>query len=227
MNKQQLGKKVKQLQSEFATSLQKLEDLDTTEVAFKEFGKQFADHQHEDFIKAFVTVMLQALRSKHSSNLLRENVIVLIGVFFSSYKSKSQPHLPLLLKQIVRHFEVDRQSLQQSCARSIKELYEHGLKGLSIAAKQSLLIEPLLDHLITAQGQSQSSCCLALYELLLFTMHHDRFEDFHSFADRILEVLPVRVLQPETKDRVRGNRRHQDAHHQELPRLAFFAAPED
>ncbi len=191
MNKQQLNKKVKQLQTEIAVSLQKLEDLDTTEVAFKEFSKLFGEYQHEEFIKAFVARIQQSLHSKHSSNLLRENVIVLIGIFFSSYKTKSQPHVSLLLKLIIRHFEVDRQSLQQSCARSIKELYEHALKSLSNAAKENLLIDPLLDHLITAQGQSQSSCCLAMYELLLFTMHEDRFEDFHSFADRILEVLPV------------------------------------
>lgn len=191
MNKQQLNKKAKQLQAEIGVSLQKLEDLDTTEVAFKEFTKLFGEYQHEEFVKLFVARIQQTFRSKHSSNLLRENVIVLIGIFFASYKSKCQPHVSLLLKLVVRHFELDRESLQQSCARTVKELYEHALKGLSRAAKQSLLLDPLLDHLLTAQGQSQASCCLALYELLLFTVHEDRFEDFHAFADRVLEVLPV------------------------------------
>ena len=193
MNKKQLNTKIKQLQNELSTSIQKMEQLDTNEVAFKELTKIFGEYQNEDFIKVIVQRIQQTFRSKYSTNLLRENVIIMIGMFFSSYKEKSQPFVSALLRMITKHFDIERQSLQQSCARSIKELYQHVILKVQKKAKVTLLISPLLDLLITSQSISQSSCCLCLYELLLYTVHEKLFEDFHLIADKILKVITVYI----------------------------------
>lgn len=191
MNKRLIAKKSQQLENDLGIALGKLDQLDTSEVGIRECVKLFSEFSHEDFLKPIVGKIQQVFRNKHSGNLLRENAIIVIGVLASSFKEKCIPYAANLVKIVIKHFEVSRDSLQQSCARSLKEIYQNALQRCSPDIQDSLLITPLLDCLLTAQGTTQSTCCLALYELLLYFSMQNLGYDFHRLADKLLSAIGV------------------------------------
>lgn len=191
MNKKTIAKKTQQLDAELSIALGKLDQLDTSEVGIRECMKIFSEYSHEDFIKPIVGRLQQVFRNKHSTNLLKENVIIVIGIFASSFKEKSLPFIGNLIKCVMKNFDISRESLQQSCARSLKEIYQHALLRLPADQKEGLLFHPLLDYLLTTQGTGQSSCCLCLYEMLLYCVTQDLHLDFHLLAGKILAVVNV------------------------------------
>lgn len=226
MNRKTITKKSQQLESELSIALQKLEQLDTCEVAIKECTKLFAEYNHPELIKTIVARIHQTFRVKQATNLLKENTIVLVGVFANSFKEKALTHFPVLLKCVMRNFDIERESLQQSCARSITELYQNVLRLETLERKDQLLYSPMLDYLITVQGICQSSCCLSLYELLLYMITNDEFDDFHHLADRVLTVINKIKVESEEAAALRTliiENCHEDllANHKHLDRHEF------
>lgn len=192
MNRKLIAKKAQQLDIDFGNALGKLEDLDTSEVGIRECSKLFTEYSHPDFIKTFVSRLQQTFRSKHATNLLKENAIIVIGIFGASFKSKLITQVPSLVKCIMKNFDIDRGSLQQSCARSLKEIYQHVLlENASTDDRHQLIMQPLLDCLLTASKTSQSTCSLALYELFLFFLTMELNTDFHFLASKLLPIVNV------------------------------------
>lgn len=191
MNKRLIAKKSQQLESELGIALGKLDQLDTSEVGIKECVKLFSEYSHDDFLKSILGKIQQVFRNKHSGNLLRENTIIVIGVLSSSFKEKCLPSAGQLVKTVIKHFEVARESLQQSCARTLKEIFQNTLLKAPPETQDSIMIVPLLDCLLTAQGTIQSSCCLAIYELLLFCNVHGLYNEFHRIAAKVLAIVGV------------------------------------
>jgi hypothetical protein len=195
MNKKLIARKAHQLDMDFGNALGKLEDLDTSEVGIRECSKLFNEYSHPDFIKTIVSRLQQTFRSKHSTNLLKENVIIVVGIFAASFKSKLLSVVPALVKCIMKNFDIDRGSLQQSCARSIKEIYQHILlENASTDDRCSLVMQPLLDCLLTAQKTTQSTCSLALYELFLYFLTAELGADFHFLASKLLLIVNVNLF---------------------------------
>lgn len=206
MNKRLLAKKSQQLENELAIALDKLDQLDTSEVGIRECVKLFSEYSHEDFLKPIVSRIMQVFRNKHSGNLLRENAIIVVGVFAASFKDRAIPYVSQLVRVVTKHFEWPRESLQQSCARSLKEIYQNVLMKCDASTQDSLLFVPLLDCLLTAQSTVQSTCSLSLYELLLFCTTQGLHKDFHRIAGKILSIIGVGSDNPESQDRKRRDR---------------------
>lgn len=194
MNRKLIAKKSQQLDLDFGIALSKLEDLDTSEVGIKECSKLFNDYSHPDFIKTFLSKLQQTFRCKHASNLLKENTIIVVGIFAASFKDKILPSISTLIKCIMKNFEIDRGSLQQSCARSLKEIYQHVLLPyMATEQRFAVLLQPLIDCLLTSQSVAQATCSLALYELFLYFKADSLGADFHTLASKLLPVLLVVV----------------------------------
>ena len=186
------------LDQDLSSAIQKLEQLDTAETGFKEAVKIFGNYHSETHVRSIVSKITQVLRNKHSENLLKENVIVMIGVFVNHYKERAIGVCSQLVRLTMKGFELKRESLQQSCARTLKEIYQHVLINQTTDTKTNILYSSLADYLLSAPGaMAQSGCSLAIYELLLFFTTADAFEDFHLLADRVLAVSNKLLIKSE------------------------------
>lgn len=114
-------------------------------------------------------------------------------------------YVNVIMRFVVGCFGIDRQSLQQSCARSVKELYQHVLVGEKIEKKNALVYRPLLEELRAGGATVQSTGSLAVYELLLFMLQENLYEDFHALAENVLYTIHVRPGNEGGEDRVRGD----------------------
>ena len=125
---------------------------------------------------------------------MKENIVILLGFMISFYKERIYQFLDKIVAIVFRNFDQSRSSLQQSCARTLAEIYKELLREKGLEVKDKKLIGPLVQKLRDPKVDVQTTSALALYELLLAISKDERDEiSFEYISKRILSIYPVRL----------------------------------
>lgn len=118
--------------------------------------------------------------------------MILYGFMAGHYKQKLLNFVPKILFSIFKTFDVSRDSLQQSNARSISEIYLNVIRDLSLEKKSQILFKKLFARIEKNEPVVQSTASLCAYELMLLIVNEQMLEDYEYLKDYFLENITVK-----------------------------------
>lgn len=126
--------------------------------------------------------------------MFKENVIVAIGFLSKSFGELLSNSTSKIIQIILSNFEINRPTLQQSCARALSEIYLNSLTGKEQQTLDKIIFDKLLARMDTKNQIDQSTTCLCLYEFLLLFQKTGRRKEFIHLGQRVLIMIAVNIL---------------------------------
>lgn len=144
----------------------------------------FKQYHSDETINLTIASVEEGIKNVHSSQLYKENAMIIFGYLASYFKEKLVQYLPRILTIFKKSLKNDRLSVQQSLSRSLIEIYEHSLVNFS--EERSKLFENLISQLNIREINVQRGTSQSIYELCLYFLKTENQKEFMFFHDKFL-----------------------------------------